>query len=126
MSGYKAFVFNLLANKFNIGFKTSALFALDDKPVNIYFLSHQFHLWLSYVNELPGFDENTRKNFKNIWDSQLDSMEISQLSIEDIVSLKDVISREVEAIKFVKEMAREFIGQKNSLAKMKLGQRVNL
>jgi len=83
-------------------------------------------LWLSYINELPGFDENTRKNFKNVWDSNADSMEISSLSIEEILSLKDAIARDLEAIKFVKEMAREFVGQKNSLDKIRQGKSVNL
>ena len=83
-------------------------------------------MWLSYINELPGFDENTRKNFKNVWDSNADSMEISSLSIEEILSLKDAIARDLEAIKFVKEMAREFVGQKNSLDKIRQGKSVNL
>jgi len=124
IKGFKAFALNLLLNmtsraKLNLDFKTPALFALDDKPVNIYLLSHQFHLWLSYINELPGFDETTRKNFKNVWDSNVDSMEVGKLSMEEIISLKDAMARDFEALKFVKEMTREFVGQKQSLLKIK-------
>ena len=124
MKGFKALALNILLNiisraKLNIENKTPELFVLDDKPVNIYFLSHQFHLWLSYINELPGFDEATRENFKNIWDSNLDSMEVGKLSIEEIVALKDAMARDMEALKFVKEMTREFVGQKQSLDKIK-------
>lgn len=131
MKGFKAFVLAILLNiispaKLNIDSATPALFALDDKPVNIYFLSHQFHLWLSYVNELPGFDEKTRKNFKNVWDSNVDSMEVGRLSIEEILSLKDAIARDLEALKFVKEMTREFVGQKQSLQKIKQGGSANI
>jgi len=131
LKGFKAFALAVLLNmvsltKLNTAFETPALFALDDKPVNIYFLSHQFHLWLSYINELPGFDENTRKNFKNIWDSNADSMEVGKLSIEEIVSLKDAITRDVEALKFVKEMTREFVGQKNSLKKIQQSGSANI
>lgn len=131
LKGFKAFWLSIILNiiskaKLNIGFETPALFALDNKPVNIYFLSHQFHLWLSYVNELPGFDETTRKNFKNVWDSNVDSMEVSKLSMEEILSLKDAIARDLEAIKFVKEMAREFVGQKQSLQKIKEGKSTNI
>lgn len=127
MKGIKALIFALIFKiGLNAGLETPALFALEDKPVNIYFLSHQFHLWLSYINELPGFDETTRKNFKNIWDSNANSTEFSQLSIEEIVSLKDAVARDLEAIKFVKEMTREFVGQKQVLEKIKQGQKANL
>lgn len=128
---FRAFVFILLINiftpvKLKLGFSTPALFALNNEPVNIYFLSHQFHLWLSFINNLPGFEENTRKNFKNVWDSNIDSLEVNKLSIEEVLSLKDAIARDIEAIKFVKEMIREFVGQKQSLEKIKEGKSVNI
>jgi hypothetical protein len=131
MTGLKALVFSLLTNlasntKLSISTKTPALFALDAKPLNIYFFSHQFHLWLSYINELPGFDEKTRENFKNIWECNADSMEISNLSIEEIISLKDAIARDLEAIKFVKEMARELVGQKQVHQKLQQGKQASL
>lgn len=131
LSGFKAFLFALIINifcktKLDLDFKTPALFALEDKPVNIYFLSHQFHLWLSYVNNLPGFDETTRKNFKNVWDSNFESMNMSTLSIEEILSLKNAMARDMEAIKFVKEVTRELIGQKNVLNKIRQGQKANI
>ena len=130
MTGIKAFLFTLVINivspvKLDLGFKTPALFALGSKPVNIYFLSHQFHMWMSYVNELPGFDEKTRKNFKSVWDS-VDSMSMSTMSIEEILSLKDAIARDKEAIDFVKEITRELIGQKQVLKKIKQGNRANI
>ncbi len=131
LKGFKAFSLNILLNiltpaKLRLKLTTPALFALDDKPVNIYLLSHQFHLWLSYVNELPGFDHQTRNNFKTIWDSNVDSIEIKNLSIEEILSLKDAIARDTEALKFVKEMTREFVGQKQSLQKIKQGGSANI
>ena len=131
LKGFKALVLNIFLNiasgaGLNVDSKTPALFALDNKPVNIYLLSHQFHLWLSYINELPGFDEKTRKNFKNVWDSNVDSMEVGKLSIEEILSLKDAMARDLEALKFVKEMNREFVGQKQSLQKIKQGGSANI
>ncbi len=46
--------------------------------------------------------------------------------MEEILSLKDAIARDLEAIKFVKEMAREFVGQKQSLQKIKEGKSTNI
>jgi len=131
ITGNKALLLNIalnLAVGAGLAWKkeTPAMFLLEDKPVNIYFLSHQFHLWLSFVNELPGFDENTRRNFKNIWDSCANSEDTNSLSIEEILSLKDAIARDIEAIKFVKEMTRELIGQKQSLNKIKNGGSANI
>jgi len=131
MTGNKALILNIVLNLLvgaglPLKKETPALFLLEDKPVNIYFLSHQFHLWLSFVNELPGFDENTRKNFKNIWESCASSEDTGSLSIEEILSLKDAIARDIEAIKFVKEMTREFIGQKKSLNKIRSGGSANI
>jgi hypothetical protein len=128
MKGLKALIFCAAVNlftgkkKLKIKFETPAMFALKDKPVNIYFLSHQFHLWLSYLNKLPGFENKNLDNFRNFWHSN----KLSKLSIDEIVSLKDIVKRELEAIDFVKEMARELVGQKQSLIKIKRGKSVNL
>lgn len=131
MSGIKALFFILIINMFSqvkldIGLKTPALFALKDEPLNIYTLSHQFHLWLSYINDLPGFEEKTIKNFRNFWDDGADSRDISYLSVDDMLSLKDIIARELEALNFVKEMARELVGQKTSLEKLRAGKSISL
>ncbi len=130
-TGIKALLFTLIINKFSsaklkVSFKTPAMFALKDKPVNIYILSHQFHLWLSYINDLPGFEEKTMKNFKNFWETESDSNDLSCFSVDDMLSLKDIIAREIEALNFVKEMAQEFVGQKNSVKKLRAGKSINL
>lgn len=131
MKGIKALLFTIIINifslnKLEIGLKTPAMFALNDKPVNIYTLSHQFHLWLSYINKLPGFEEKTMKNFKNFWEEGPNSQDVSYLSVEEILSLQDIIDREKEALDFVKEMAREFVGQKSSLKKLREGKSISL
>ena len=126
MRGLKAFLFTLIIKKLKPGFKTPAMFALRDEPVNIYTMSHQFHLWLSYINKLPGFEEKTMKNFKNFWKQGEDSEDISYLPVEEMYALKDILAREAEALNFVTEMGREFEGQKKSLKKLQDGKSVNL
>ena len=131
MRGLKAFLFCTVINMFSKtklkpAQATPALFALDDKPINIYTLAHQFHLWLSYINNLPGFEEKTMINFKNFWKNGPNSRSVSYLSIDEIFSLKDMIARELEALNFVKELGREFGGQRQSLKKLREGGSVNL
>lgn len=127
MTGLRALFFTLMTNiccdvKLKIGGKTPEIFAFNLEPVDIYSFSHQFHLWLSYQNRLPGFEEKTIKNFKNFWQSQ----STAYFSIEEIMALKDIIARETEAVDFVTEIAREFIGQKNSLQKLIDGDSVSI
>jgi hypothetical protein len=127
MSGSRALFFTLMTNifcdvKLEIGCKTPELFAFREEPVDIYTFSHQFHLWLSYQNRLPGFEEKNMRNFKNFWQSQ----STAYFSVEEIISLKDIIARETEAVDFVTEIAREFVGQKNSLQKLLEGNAVDL
>lgn len=127
MSGIRALFFTLMTRLFcNVklepGCKIPEFFAFNEEPVDIYTFSHQFHLWLSYQNKLPGFEEKNMKNFKTFWHSQSTAF----FSVEEIISLKDIIARETEAVDFVTEIAREFVGQKNSLQKIREGDSVNL
>lgn len=130
-TGLNALFFALIINTFssvkiNTGFATLPLFALKDEPVNIYTMAHQFHLWLSYINYLPGFEEKTLRNFKNFWKLGPDSDDVSCLSVDEIFSLKDIIARELEALSFVRELGREFEGSKNSFKKLSDGESVNM
>ncbi len=102
-----------------IGFSLPDMFVLGEQTPNIYLLSHQFHHWLAYKAKLPGYDPKTQENFKNIWKLQKSS-NIKRLSIEEILSLKDAIARDIDAIDMVKELAIEFSGQKQCLEKMRL------
>jgi hypothetical protein len=131
MTGVRALLFTVISGMFcsvklDTGFKTPAMFALKDEPVNIYNLSHQFHLWLSYINDLPGFEEKNMKNFRDFWNSDPDSSDMSYFSVDDLLSLKDIIAREMEALNFVTEIAREFVGQKSSVGKLREGKSVSL
>lgn len=122
-----SFVINLFSSvKIKPGFNTPPMFALNSEPVNIYTLAHQFHLWLSYTNRLPGFDEKTMSLFKYFWKEEQDSTDFSKLSVDEMFSLKDIIAREVEALNFVKELGREIVGSKETHKKLKDGKSVNM
>jgi len=131
MTGLRAFFLTTMINilsrkKVTAGFESPAMFAMRDLPVNVYYMAHQFHHWLSYNNGLPGYDESTSINFKTILSSDFGSDNIRSMSIDEILSLKEAISRDVEAIKFVKEISRELIGARNSATRLKNGESLNL
>ncbi len=130
-SGLKALLVCILINMFSenkikVALKTPELFVIQDGQPNVYFLAHQFHHWLAYINGLPGYEEKTVASFKNIWEPDFCSSEINKMSVSDILCLKEAIARDLEAIKFVKEVSREIIGSKESARRLKQGESLNL
>lgn len=118
---------NLLSKtKMKLAFSTPAMFVLNDKPVNIYLMAHQFHHWLSYIKKMPGYEEETVNNYKNIWNNDFGSQDIDKMSVNEILALKDAIARDLEAINFVKELTHEYISSKASSDKLKNGQSQNI
>ena len=124
---FLSIMINILSlSKIRIGFNTPAMFIMSTGEINIYFLAHQLHHWLAYVKGLPGYEEETVDNFKSLWNPEFGSENISRMSIDQILSLKDAIARDVEAIKFVKEISRELIGARNSIKRLRNGESLNL
>lgn len=123
-SGFEALYLNIVLNK-KIAFKTPEMFVLRDLPVNIYVMSHQFHKWYSYKMELPGYDYATQENFKRIFEFS-DPKKVQQLSYSEVMSLKEALRRDVDAIEFVLELSKEQEGSKKTLDKIKNGEKARL
>jgi hypothetical protein len=131
LKGFKALFLSIMINilspgKIPISFRTPEMFVMRSLNLNIYSLAHQFHHWLAYKKKLPGYDYKTMNSFKNIWQLDSNSAKIKTLSVNEILSLKNAIERDKEAIEFVKSFAREQEGSKKSLNMIKEGQKVNL
>ncbi|HIQ89215.1 TPA: hypothetical protein IAA68_05295 [Candidatus Galligastranaerophilus faecipullorum] len=119
-SGLEAFYLNLVLNK-RISFKTPEMFVLRDLPLNIYVMSHQFHKWYSYKMKLPGYDEATQENFKRVFEFA-NAHKAQELSYGEIMSLKEAIRRDLDAIDFVLELSKEQEGSAKTLEKIKKGE----
>lgn len=115
--GINAVILNFILEK-KFGLKTEPMFVLRDMPLNIYTLTHQFHKWYGYRMGLPGFDNEAQEKFKKIWEYEIDE-NIKALSYEDIVSLKEAIHRDIEAIDFVAKLAKENEGAKKVFENIK-------
>jgi len=122
--GFKALYLNLILDK-KFALKTKAMFVLRNLPVNIYSMAHQFHKWYGYRMDLPGFDDETQLMFKQIW-KYANKKETETLSLNEILSLKEAIQRDVEAIDFVINLSKENSGAKNSLQKIVEGKGAKL
>jgi len=120
----KALALGILINifskdKIELGFKTQGMFVFRDTDLNPYFLAYQLYHWMAYSKNLSGYDEKTVKQFKNIFALENDIMARKSLSIEELVSLRESIAREVAAIDMVVTLAREISGAKKASDKLK-------
>ncbi|MDD3149687.1 MAG: hypothetical protein PHV68_02540 [Candidatus Gastranaerophilales bacterium] len=123
---YLTFVINILSKKkVPLSLKTNEMFVMRNLPPNIYFLAHQFHLWYAFKKGLPGYDAKTQAKFKKIWKYEEEET-IKNLSVDEIIALKDAISRDVQAIDFVKKFARDNVGTKQASDNLKNGKSVDL
>lgn len=122
LKGFKAFYLNFAVGlfsekKLNISFKSQEMFVLRDMDINIYYMLHQFHKWYGFKSGLPGYESNAQELFKENLESMTDK-NVRELSIEEIIALKEAIARDSEAADFVIQLAKESSGAKKVLNKM--------
>jgi len=116
--GFEALCLNLaLENK--ISFKTPEMFVLRDLPLNVYVMSHQFHKWFGFIMNLPGFDERAIELFRGVLENNYRVPK--NLKYSDIMSLKEALRRDIEAIDFVIKLSRENEKSQEMLENIKKG-----
>ena len=116
LSGIKAILLNLMIFK-KIGFKTKSMFLMDEGKIDEYAMIHQFYKWCAMKADMPGFDAKTQENFRKYIDEK-SYLNMENLDVEDIIALKEAIARDVDAITFVENIAKENEGSKKALKKM--------
>lgn len=101
-----------------IKFKTPPMFVMRDGEIDKYYLLHHFYRWFSIKSNLPGFEYNIQKKFKQFL---IDDSEetIKKFTMEDIIGLKEAIARDQEATDFVLQYTKEIEGSKNVMDKIK-------
>lgn len=123
--GFKALYLNFIVSfmsseKLVLSLKTKEMFVLRDMEIDSYYMIQQFHKWYAMKLNLPGFDAESQAIFNEFLQKQKDE-KIKEMSIDDLLNLKDAIARDVEAINFVVELAKSTSGAKAALQKIKLG-----
>lgn len=123
LKGWKAFYLNFVTSlicdkKLVFSFNSKEMFVLRNMDINVYYMIHQFHLWYGFKKNLPGFDEKSQELFKENLDKMSDA-DVKEMSVEEILSLKEAIARDAQAADFVIQLAKESSGAKKALDKMK-------
>lgn len=115
--GVEAFYLSIVAGR-GISFKTPAMFILRDGVIDKFYMLHNFYRWYSLKSGLPGFEPDVQQNFKTfLFDNSDDAMK--RFSMEEIISLKEAITRDQEATAFVLEYTKQVDGSKKVIDKIK-------
>lgn len=116
LKGLKALILNLMLFK-KFSFKTSEMFLLNEGQIDQYAMIHQFYKWYAMKTGMPGFDAEAQDNFRKYIDEK-SYLNMKTLDVNDILSLKDAIERDVDAINFVEKIAKQNEGSKKAMKKM--------
>lgn len=101
-----------------IKLKTPPMFIMRDGEIDKYYMLHHFYRWFSIKSNLPGFEYEIQKKFKQFLIDDSDET-IKKFTMEDIIGLKEAIARDQEATSFVLQYTQEIEGSKNVMEKIK-------
>jgi len=127
-NSWKAYILNIAINKalkekITFSQEMPDMFLFCRKDLSLYFLGYQFHHWLSYQYNLPGYDYETMSLYKSTMGINAN---LGVLSINQLISIKDMIDRDKQALDFVTKFVREQVGAKERLNSMLKGKTVKI
>ena len=115
--GFKALYLNALLNrKLSLQFKEC--FVMRNLTLDPYYTIHQFYTWYAYKSGFAGYEYEAQEKFNKIVNSKNKSESINELSIADILAVKEALNRDVEALDFVIKLAKNTDGAKSAFLKM--------
>ena len=115
--GIKALYLNFIINKtFSAAF--NECFIMRDLAVDPYYTIHQFYNWYAFKSGFAGYEYEAQEKFKKVIYSKNRKEDIDTLSIADILAVKEAIHRDVEAINFVINLAKNTDGTKQAFQKI--------
>lgn len=123
--GFKGLFFNIIIpiiakEKIIFSCKAAPIFVLRKLHIDSYTMIQHFYKWYAMKLDMPGFDENSQNNFQKFLSTSNDT-KLKELSIDEILGLKEAIARDTEAIDFIIDFAKSTSGSKNALKKLTSG-----
>lgn len=116
LEGFEALYLNIVTRS-GFALKSDPMFILCNGKIDPCYMIHQFYKWYSLQIGLPGFDFMSQKLFKVFLNSS--TAPLSNLNLDEMVGLKEAISRDQEATNFTLEYAKSVEGSKKVLEKIK-------
>ena len=118
LQGLDALYLNLVTHN-GFSLKSEPMFVMREGEVDPFYMVHQFYKWYALKNNLPGYDYFSQKIFKIYLNSNTANFE--NLNLDELVGLKEAISRDQEATDFALSFAKQIEGSKKVLEKMQDG-----
>ena len=115
--GFDALFLSFITEK-QFKLKTPPMFVLGVGEIDKFYMLHNFYRWYSMKTGLAGFEYEVQKKFKSTLFDKSDT-EMKNLSMEDIISIKEAVSRDQEATNFVLQYTKQTDGSKNVMDKLK-------
>ena len=117
LKGRPAILLNLFVGQ-GIKLKSTPMFVMREGNIDPYYFLHHFYKWYAMKYKLPGFDYEAQRllkiSLKNANDKRLQN-----LTLDQMLALKEAIARDNEASDFVIQLAQHKDGSKKVLDKMK-------
>ncbi|MBX2861452.1 MAG: hypothetical protein KTR14_09455 [Vampirovibrio sp.] len=95
------------------------------KPLfNIGFMAYQLHHWFACRNGMTGYESKDLKRYRHFWEKKqgIIGPEVMRMTEAEVRSLKNAINRDLEALKFLRQITEEIFvpaNQANALAQNK-------
>ena len=89
----------------------NGVFVVPQKLFTVGYLSHQLHHWLACRSGMQGYSERAQELYKKFWNEQNGEIgsDVLKMTMEDMVSLKAAINRDLEALQFLRQVASEIL-----------------
>lgn len=87
------------------------VFVVTPALFTVGFLSHQLHHWLAFRSGMQGYNERAQTLYKKFWNEQNGELgaEVAEMSMDDMIALKAAINRDLEALKFLQDVAQDIL-----------------
>lgn len=117
------FLLRFLEKKSGCTFE-NGLFIMTKPLFTVGFIAHQLHHWIAFCSGLPGYAEKDQALYRNFWEKKhgvITTADAEQMSADEIIRLKNAINRDLEAMKFMKQLINELFAPANQAGSLSKG-----
>ena len=100
------------------------VFVVTKQLFSVGFLSHQLHHWLACRSGMAGYNAESQRLYKRFWTVYHGKIgrEVYHMTAEEMQMLKDAINRDMEALKFVRQVASEVLVPNKNATRLQQGE----
>lgn len=98
------------------------VFILTRPLFTVGYISHQLHHWLAFRSGMTGYSDRAQQLYRKFWDNNgVIGKEVYKMSLADMSALRSAINRDMEALKFLQDIASEILVPANQAKRISNG-----